>query len=96
MLNLWVPTQGSHGAPFMHPPGGRCRRGDQDRVFKAAAVRNHARARQFFAVGDRVRRHDRGPEASVFREIERALTDGRQYSALWHLMVGVWKRKPAL
>jgi hypothetical protein len=33
---------------------------------------------------------------SVFREIERALTDGRQYSALWYLMVGVWKRKPAL
>jgi hypothetical protein len=33
---------------------------------------------------------------SVFREIERALTDGRQYSALWPLMVGVWKRKPAL
>jgi hypothetical protein len=33
---------------------------------------------------------------SVFREIERALTDGRQYSALWQLMVGVWKRKPAL
>jgi ubiquinone/menaquinone biosynthesis C-methylase UbiE len=33
---------------------------------------------------------------SVFRDIERALTDGRQYSALWPLMVGVWKRKPAL
>jgi ubiquinone/menaquinone biosynthesis C-methylase UbiE len=33
---------------------------------------------------------------SVFREIERALTDGRQYSALGYLMVGVWKRKPAL
>jgi ubiquinone/menaquinone biosynthesis C-methylase UbiE len=32
----------------------------------------------------------------VFREIEQALTDGRQYSALWPLMVGVWKRKPAL
>jgi len=32
---------------------------------------------------------------SVFREIERALTDGRQYSALWYLMVGAWKRKPA-
>jgi ubiquinone/menaquinone biosynthesis C-methylase UbiE len=31
---------------------------------------------------------------SVFREIEQALTDGRQYSALWYLMVGVWKRKP--
>jgi hypothetical protein len=33
---------------------------------------------------------------SVFREIERALTDGRQYSALGQLMVGVWRRKPAL
>jgi ubiquinone/menaquinone biosynthesis C-methylase UbiE len=33
---------------------------------------------------------------SVFRDIEQALTDGRQYSALWPLMVGVWKRKPAL
>jgi hypothetical protein len=33
---------------------------------------------------------------SVFREIERALTDGRQYSALWPLMIGVWKRKPGL
>jgi hypothetical protein len=33
---------------------------------------------------------------SVFREIERALTDGRRYSALGQLMVGVWKRKPAL
>jgi hypothetical protein len=33
---------------------------------------------------------------SVLREIERALTDGRQYSVLWQLMVGVWKRKPAL
>jgi ubiquinone/menaquinone biosynthesis C-methylase UbiE len=33
---------------------------------------------------------------NVFGEIERALTDGRQYSALWQLMVGVWKRKPAL
>jgi ubiquinone/menaquinone biosynthesis C-methylase UbiE len=33
---------------------------------------------------------------SVFREIERTLTDGRQYSALWQLMVGVWKRKPGL
>jgi ubiquinone/menaquinone biosynthesis C-methylase UbiE len=33
---------------------------------------------------------------SVFREIERALTDGRLYSALWQLMVGVWKRKPVL
>jgi len=32
---------------------------------------------------------------SVFRGIEQALTDGRQYSALWQLMVGVWKRKPA-
>jgi len=33
---------------------------------------------------------------SIFRDIEQALTDGRQYSALWPLMVGVWKRKPAL
>jgi SAM-dependent methyltransferase len=33
---------------------------------------------------------------SVFYEIERTVTDGRQYSALWPLMVGVWKRKPAL
>jgi ubiquinone/menaquinone biosynthesis C-methylase UbiE len=33
---------------------------------------------------------------SVFREIEQALIDGRQYSALWQLLVGVWKRKPAL
>jgi hypothetical protein len=32
---------------------------------------------------------------SVFREIEQALTDGRQYSALFQLMVGVWKRKSA-
>jgi ubiquinone/menaquinone biosynthesis C-methylase UbiE len=33
---------------------------------------------------------------SVFRAIERARTDGRQYSVLGQLMVGVWKRKPAL
>jgi hypothetical protein len=33
---------------------------------------------------------------SVFRDIEQALTDGRQYSALWPLMVGVWKSKSAL
>jgi SAM-dependent methyltransferase len=31
---------------------------------------------------------------SAFREVEQALADGRQYSALWPLMVGVWKRKP--
>jgi hypothetical protein len=30
-----------------------------------------------------------------FHEIERALADGRQYSALWQQMVGVRKRKPA-
>jgi SAM-dependent methyltransferase len=32
---------------------------------------------------------------SVFSEIERALSDGRQYSALWQLMVGLWRRKHA-
>jgi hypothetical protein len=32
---------------------------------------------------------------NVFRGIERTLADGRPYSALWQLMVGVWKRKPA-
>jgi SAM-dependent methyltransferase len=32
---------------------------------------------------------------SAFREVEQALVDGRQYSALWPLMIGVWKRKPA-
>ncbi len=31
---------------------------------------------------------------SVFRDIEQTLSDGRQYSALWPLMIGVWKRKP--
>jgi len=31
---------------------------------------------------------------SVFRDIEQAVVDGRQYSALWPLMIGVWKRKP--
>jgi ubiquinone/menaquinone biosynthesis C-methylase UbiE len=31
---------------------------------------------------------------SVFREVEQALVDGRQYSVLWPLMIGVWKRKP--
>ncbi len=31
---------------------------------------------------------------SVFRDIEQAVIDGRQYSALWPLMIGVWKRKP--
>jgi ubiquinone/menaquinone biosynthesis C-methylase UbiE len=30
---------------------------------------------------------------SVFREVEQALIDGRQYSVLWPLMIGVWKRK---
>ncbi len=33
---------------------------------------------------------------SVFREIEQALADGRQYAVLWPLMIGAWKRKPAL
>ena len=31
---------------------------------------------------------------SVFREIQHALGDGRYYSVLWPLMIGVWKRKP--
>jgi hypothetical protein len=31
---------------------------------------------------------------SVFRDIAQALRSGRQYSALWPLMIGVWKRKP--
>jgi ubiquinone/menaquinone biosynthesis C-methylase UbiE len=30
----------------------------------------------------------------VFREIQRAFGDGRYYSVLWPLMIGVWKRKP--
>jgi ubiquinone/menaquinone biosynthesis C-methylase UbiE len=30
----------------------------------------------------------------VFREIQQALDDGRYYSVLWPLMIGVWKRKP--
>src|SRR5262245_10393024 len=30
----------------------------------------------------------------VFRDIEQAVADGRQYSALWPAMIGVWKRKP--
>ncbi len=30
----------------------------------------------------------------VFRDIEQVVADGRQYSALWPAMVGVWKRKP--
>jgi len=30
----------------------------------------------------------------VFREIQHALGDGRYYSVLWPLMIGVWKRKP--
>ena len=29
----------------------------------------------------------------VFRDIAQAATDGRQYSALWPLMIGVLKRK---
>jgi ubiquinone/menaquinone biosynthesis C-methylase UbiE len=33
---------------------------------------------------------------STFREVERALADGQQYSVLWPLMIGAWKRKPAL
>jgi ubiquinone/menaquinone biosynthesis C-methylase UbiE len=31
---------------------------------------------------------------SVFRDIEQVAVDGRQYSALWPAMIGVWKRKP--
>jgi ubiquinone/menaquinone biosynthesis C-methylase UbiE len=31
---------------------------------------------------------------SVFRDIEQTLSDGRQYSALWPAMIGVWKCKP--
>ncbi len=31
----------------------------------------------------------------VFRDIEQAVADGRQYSALWPAMIGVWKRKPS-
>ncbi len=31
---------------------------------------------------------------SVFRDIEQAAVGGRQYSALWPAMIGVWKRKP--
>jgi ubiquinone/menaquinone biosynthesis C-methylase UbiE len=31
---------------------------------------------------------------SVFRDIRQTAIDGRQYSVLWHLMIGVWKRKP--
>jgi ubiquinone/menaquinone biosynthesis C-methylase UbiE len=30
----------------------------------------------------------------VFRDIQRAEDDGRYYSALWPLLIGVWKRKP--
>jgi hypothetical protein len=33
---------------------------------------------------------------NVFCDIEQELTDGRQCSVLWPLMVGVWKRKPTL
>jgi len=31
---------------------------------------------------------------SVFRDLEQATAEDRQYSALWPLMIGVWKRKP--
>jgi len=31
---------------------------------------------------------------SVFHGIAQAERDGRYYSALWPLMIGVWKRKP--
>jgi hypothetical protein len=31
----------------------------------------------------------------VFRDIEQAVADGRQYSALWPAMIGVWKRQPS-
>jgi len=31
---------------------------------------------------------------SVFRDLQQATAEGRQYSALWPLMIGVWKRKP--
>lgn len=31
---------------------------------------------------------------SVFRDLQQAGADGRHYSALWPLMIGVWKRKP--
>jgi ubiquinone/menaquinone biosynthesis C-methylase UbiE len=30
----------------------------------------------------------------LFREVQHALDDGRYYSVLWPLMIGVWKRKP--
>jgi hypothetical protein len=30
----------------------------------------------------------------VFADIEQAVADGRQYSALWPAMIAVWKRKP--
>ncbi len=30
----------------------------------------------------------------VFRDLEQARADERQYSALWPAMIGVWKRKP--
>lgn len=30
----------------------------------------------------------------VFRDLQRAAADERRYSALWPLMIGVWKRKP--
>jgi ubiquinone/menaquinone biosynthesis C-methylase UbiE len=31
---------------------------------------------------------------SVFREVEQAVIEGRQYAALWPMMIGFWKRKP--
>jgi len=30
----------------------------------------------------------------VFHDLQQAENDGRHYSALWPLMIGVWKRKP--
>jgi len=30
----------------------------------------------------------------VFYDLQQAESDGRHYSALWPLMIGVWKRKP--
>jgi hypothetical protein len=31
---------------------------------------------------------------SVFRDLQQAAAEDRPYSALWPLMIGVWKRKP--
>jgi ubiquinone/menaquinone biosynthesis C-methylase UbiE len=30
----------------------------------------------------------------IFRDIQQVAADGQQYSVLWPLMIGVWKRKP--